>query len=58
MTRTEAIVALVKDHTYGRHARSHPDCPVCARREDAVSPWVRRAQDGRLPTRITGGTSW
>ena len=50
MTRTEAIVALVKDHTYGRHARSHPDCPVCAQ-GPTMPEWVRRAQESRLPVR-------
>jgi hypothetical protein len=50
MTRTEAIVALVKDHTYGRHARSHPDCPVCEQRPQAPE-WVQRAQESRLPVK-------
>ena len=33
-------------------------CALCKwqdRRESGVPEWVRRAREGRLPTRITGG---
>ena len=60
MTRTEALVSLVKDHTMARHTiRAHPDCPVCQemRRDDAPE-WVKRARAGSLPTRVVGGSLW
>ena len=49
MNRTDALAAIVRDHTVGRHlVRVHPDCPVCQemRRSD-VPEWVKRMQENR-----------
>lgn len=49
MTLTEATLALVKDHCYGRHERSHPQCPVCAQRTQPE--WIKRMQTEGLPAK-------
>jgi hypothetical protein len=54
MTRTDALVALVKDHTMARHTiRAHPDCPVCHEmRRDVTPEWVRRLRANDLPVKV------
>lgn len=54
MTLTEAMLALVKDHCYGRHQRSHPRCSICVQRRQVGPEWVRRARAGELPAKELG----
>lgn len=57
LTRSDAIVSLAMDHTYGRHReRRHPQCPVCLHADDRPE-WVRKAQAGTLPVRVEQGAA-
>jgi hypothetical protein len=51
MTHTEAILAIIKDHCYGRHGRSHPQCPVCVQQRPKGPEWVRRMHEQGLPAK-------
>ena len=43
MTLAQATLALVKDHTYGRHIKYHPDCKVWERYSiPAMDPDTRK----------------
>jgi hypothetical protein len=57
VTRTDALLALTRDHVAGRHVKDHPQCPVCGQRGDMglfyrEPEWVRRARESRLPVKV------